>query len=931
MKPAWAVLRISLFEKDFSLASASEEGRTRFDAALAFAGTALRGADAKDGKLGDALGRYEARVRHRSAPRSLFAAAALATPDGGPCSLEDVDVELASRRLRQPLTLLPIDAAAELTVSSDCVFHADGATLYRYDDKAQEFQAVRLELPARLAAALTRIRSATSADWERELAAEGMTRSGDEPLTARLRKLGVLVERGHPAVWNGPPSAHSSPLGNLQPEAESGRSAFATFRRPVAMPPALAAIQEVGELLATQSLSIPSAVPAVLSEWLDGRWLPLPELERMAEGLLAEAAWRSRSDLTDEAAAFVDWVRARAGEPEIDLGQAPPVSARAGHGRELVLTTEWTASGQLLEPQIFGASARQLLGRYHLPGLAERLAALEDRPPVLLAYHGARTMAEVAEIHAPGLRALEYCGYGSDPKKGLRVEQVEVTAVGRSLCFRLRDTQEVIRLIPAVPWNEELPKLHPLVRILLEDVRAEASLVQLFKRALQDVPVRPRLTYKGHIIRRRRAVVPPGLREEELLPWLARCNFRGGLSVEISDGRLPISPEVESPIRRELWRQLKAGKSVTISEYLDPAGVLVDGREHTAHALVPVRLGAKRAEVMTAQASVPPPVSRGELRGPFMTLRIQALAERMPAILRQLQRCELGDRLFYVCLSTRLDSELRLRLPRGAHSALAAAAELADGLLDRAAIRGYALEPYLREWDRYGGKADLGAIEELFVAESRALLPVCSELGVADPRRTDLYALCILQTLRLAGFEDGEARRFARERFDALAGEFQLESADRKLLGLAWRERQEGILRAAEGRGDPQLRDALRLREGHLTDWLKGADNPARLRRHLRSLLHMTGTRLHFKANRQEELRAFFFAFRVLDRWRYQRLARAAGSLHEAALPQPGQEQQGGQAAECGQDEEAGPAAALDEQPRGAAKEAAEQAACAGE
>lgn len=886
MRPDWCVLRISLFEKTFSLAAAPASERILFDRALAFAGTNLRSADLSGGsKVTDALLRYESRVRSRSTPRSLFAAAALATPDGGRASLDDVEVELAPRRQRQPTPATDLAAETELTLAAECVFHADGLTLYRYDDQAQEFRAVRLEMPDALRQILQQIRCATVAEWDAHLASLGMTRSGEEALTTKLLRLGVLRRRGYPALWNGPATTATVPLHALRSMSDDPqeRNAFATFRHPIAMPKALAAIQEVGELLVSHSCRVTSAVPEVLSEWLDGRWLPLAELERMAEGLLMEAARRSRSDLEDDATAFVDWIRAHALDQEIDLTKAPRVKPQSSC--DLLLMSEWTASGQLLEPQIFGVSARTMLGRYQLPGLSERLAALEEAPPVLLAYHGARTLSDVAEVHAPGLRALEYCGYGSDPSRGLRIEQLEVTAMGRSLRFRLRDTQEIVKLIPGVPWNEEHAKLHPFVRILLEEARSESPLVSLYKRALQDFPVRPRITYRGHIIRRRRAAVPRGISETELVPWLARCGLHGPLSLEIADRRLPLDPALDSPIRRELFKQLKAGKDVRIAEPYEPAGVLVDGREHAAHALIPVRVAAPQAAAVRPYAPVPPPASSREQRGPFLTLCVQALAERMPSILRQIQGRDLGDRTFYVVLSEPMGSELRLRLPTENLPAQAAAMELANELLDRGLIRSWSVLPYLREWERYGGSADIRAIEDFFIADSQALLSACAALGVTDPRRTDLYALCILQTLVLAAFDDESSRAFNRERFDLFSGEFCFDSEDRRAIGLAWRERKDSVLPAAAGDGDPLLCAALRLRRQHLGAWLSGAGNPARLRKHIHSLVHMTGTRLLFRDNRFEEARASFFALRALELWHHQGGAAEARAFLGGSLP----------------------------------------------
>lgn len=873
MLPAWALLRISLFPEDFTLEGASDEERARFDAALAFATSHLTLSGAVGEDAADALALYAARARDRASPRSLFAAAALALPEGGPLSLADVDVEVAPNRDAQRIEGPP-PAAGDLYVAPECVFHSGGVCLYRYNAADGDFDALRLHMPEALVGVLTAYRGGTPAQWASRFAEAGVAGSPGEGITEELIRRGVLVSRAGAVIFNGGERPPAIPLGEAPRAADGARggprpNAFATFRSPAALPPALSAAQRVGELLADTSRPAPTRLASVLAEWLDGRWLPLSELERWAGGLVAAAGGRTPPPAEPDQERFLDWVRARALDREIDLAAAP--LPRRRYQGEALLLTQWTEDGRLLEPLLFATGAREMMSRYSLPGLPERLAALDDRPPLLLAYHGPGTMGDIARVYAPGARVLEYCGAGSDPSLGLRLTDVEVTSAGGALIYRLREDLTPVHVLSPVPLNEELPRIHPFVRLLLAEGRPRMPVLALVKTALQDFPVRPRLVFEGHVIRRRRAVVPPEMMEGALAGWLEGLEMEGRLGIEGTDGRLEVDPRADDAVRRHLFKELRRGRSVVISELGEPAGVPIDGRRHGAHALIPLAIGGARGDGAPTPPRVPPPRTRREVRGPFATLQLRLLAERAPALLGEAAALLEGERFFYVFVGDGVGSALRLRIPTDRQGLLGQLIGRANGWLDEGAVRAWTLEPYLREWDRYGGAADIDAVEGFFVADAQGLIGGCAGLGAADERRGDLYTLAILQTLTMGPLSWEEAHALCEAGFASFDREFALGSGDRRAIGEGWRARRGAILAAAEGRGDEVIHGALQARGARLGAWL-AADphNGARLRRYARSLLHMSGTRIFFQENRWAEARALFYARHALLAWHHQ-------------------------------------------------------------
>lgn len=867
MSNPWCVLRTSLFPREFSVDHAGADERERFHAAIAVASSNPDlPARIREGEHASVRELYEARARARSIPRSLFAAAALATPDGIEARLDDVRVQ-RSHPGGEPL---PHEDPNRLTVSTYAVFHADAVAAYRRND-AGSFEATRLGLPEALREVLLRHREGTREQWHAHLLESGLPSERAHALVDRLVRLGVLEAPTACSLWNDddPPAVERlgeavAQIASHDPERVPA-NAFATFARPLRMPPALAHAQEVGEVLMRCTRTEPPAIQTQLFRLLDGRWLPMPELERMAEGLLHEAA-ATKPQLAAADRPFVRWLRARAFDPLIELDQAPlPEATWSG---TMLLGTRWAADQRLLGPALFSAHPRELIGRYDLPGLAEHLRETDedDAETVVLAYRGPGVLDRIADVRVPGMRALEYCGRASDRSRALRIEDLEVSATSSELLVRTREDQRPVRVVRPVPYDDSNPALHPLVRLLSRAAAAQRPGRSLLDVAFEDLPVRPRITYRGHVLGRRRAPVPADLREAELLPWLERVGLRGReVTVDTSSGALPFDPELDGAVRRDLFKRLRRGQRLAVAERLASESLRIDGRDHAVHALVPVTAGppARRLRI----PKIPRPEA-GALRGPFRTLRVDALAERMPTVLRSLRDDLRGAPFFYVFLSDAIESELRLRVPSGRPELLAPITDRLDAMLDHRVVRHWALEPYLREWDRYGGAADIEAIEELFVADSASLYDPCASMPLVDERRTSLYALTVLQTMAMAGLDLDEQHEFCRRAFDSFADEFGYSTDDRRAVGSMWRARRSAIVRLATGQGDPDLHAALLERGQHLRRWTD-AHGPQRLRRHLRSVVHMTGTRLHFRHNRAEEAWALFFARNLVERWRH--------------------------------------------------------------
>lgn len=868
MSVEWCVLRTSLFPSDFTVQDARDDDLERFHAAIAVASSnADLPARIRGGDLPGVRDLYEARARSRSIPRSLFAAAAIATPDGGEASLRDVQVQ-RSHPVGQPL---PGDDADQLHVSTYAVFHADAVTAYRRND-AGSFEAKRLGLPEALREVLLTHRTGTHEQWRARLCSGGLPADRAGALVDRLAAMGVLEGPSACSLWNDAERPSVEPLDEAVAEIATTHhadqvpaNAFATFRNPVKAPAALRHAQEVGDVLLRCTRPDPPAIQKLLFRLLDGRWLPMPELERMAEGLLREAD-RTEPEVAEADRPFVRWLRARAFEAVIDLTEAPLPHAR--WSGTTLLGTRWTDDGRLLGPALFSAHPRELIGRYDLPGLPEHLEELDEEgvETVMLAYRGPGVLDRVADVRVPGLLALEYCGRASDRRRALRIEDLEVSATSSELLVRTRDDQRLVRVVRPVPYDDSNPSLHPLIRLLSRAATAQRPGRSLLDVAFADLLVRPRIIYRGHVLCRRRAPIPADLTAETLPAWLDRVGLRGrAVTVDTSSGALPFDPEVDGAVRRDLFKRLRRGQRLAVSERLESADLMIDGRGHAAHALVPITSGSSRRPLRVPKIARP---SRGDLRGPFRTLRINALAERMPTVLRSLREA-LGDApFFYVFLSDALESELRLRVPTDRPEVLPRVVDELDAMLDHRVIRHWAMEPYVREWDRYGGADDIEAVEQLFVADSTSLYDACASMPLADERRTNLYALAILQTLGAAGLSLDEQHDFCRRAFDSFADEFGYTTDDRRAVGSMWRARRTSLVQTAQGEGDEAIHAILIERGEHLRRWLDH-ENAERLRRHLRAVVHMIGTRLHFRHNRAEEAWALFFARNLIERWRH--------------------------------------------------------------
>ncbi len=871
MSHDWCVLRTSLFRDDFAVENATAEELARFHAAIAVASSNRELPEQlRAGALPCVRALYEARVRSRSVPRSLFAAAAIATPDGDDPSMSHVQVQRRDRLDEAARASEGEGEGETLVVSSSAVFHADAVTSYRRDASTGGFEAVRLGVPEAVREVLLAHRVGTREQWAERLVARGFEADKAQRLVTRLGGLQLLHAPSPCTLWNDDTPPQTEDLGaaveHIEGDAQQTTgNAFATFDRPLRRPAALEHAQAVGELLLRCARPGAASIPRTLSRLLDGRWLPLPELERMAEGLLQEAG-SAEPALAPADQPFVRWLRARALDPEIDLREAP-LPERTWSGT-LLMGTRWTADDRLLDPILFAVPPRELIGRYALPGLHERLEQLDDpnTVTVALAYEGPGVLGDVAQVHMPGTLALEYCGAASARERTLRLEDLEVAATSTSLHFRTRHDQRPVTLVRPIPYNDALPGLHALVRLLSAADAAQRPARSLIDVAFEGMPVRPRITYDGHVLARRRAAVPADLTDAELTSWRARVGLAGPVSVGSSSGGLPLGEASDDVVRQDLFKRLRRGERLVLSERLPARGLEIDGHAHAVHALVPIT--ATSGAVEAAIPRVPHPAQPALLRGPFRTLRVNALAERMPTVLRQLRE-GLGDApFFYVFLSDALESELRLRVPAQAHAVQHELTAMLDRLLDQRIIRHWAVEPYVREWDRYGGAEDIEAVERLFVADSASFYDPCTAMSLVDERRTNLHALAILQTMRCAGLDDDAQRELCQRAFDAFGAELGLSTDDRRAVGNMWRGRREALVSAALGRGDAAVHTALVHRRQQLGAWLEGGNQP-RLRKHLRAVIHMTGTRLHFRHNRVEEAWAFFFARCLLDRWQH--------------------------------------------------------------
>lgn len=870
MNPPWCVLRLSLFPDDFAVETATAAERRHFFAAIE--GTASNPAltgQLRDGELARVRARYEARARSRSVPRGLFAAATMGTPDGGAASRSDVRVTIDHRRSS-------LAVSEPLVLASSSVFHAGGVTLYRRSAESGRWTEVQLGVPEHACRVLLRDRRGTEAQWVARLAVEtGQPTGQAERLVQALVRVGLLVHPGRISSWTHEPSADDpralTRVGldeaiELLHHASSSVApgTFCTFDRPVRMPAALRHAQAVGELLIRCSRPAPPVVQRTLCSIHDGRWFPMVELERMAAGLVRRASG-ARPSPSPPQQRFVDWLRHRAHHEEVDLATAPVPSATGWHGT-VMLGTRWTEHDQLTGVTLLSGDPCEVVARYDLTGLIDRVSSLDPRELVVLAYRGPGASDDVAAIRAHGTTTLEYCGWASTRERTLRLEDIEVRASPTRLFLRTRGDRRPLRLARALPFNNDLVGLHPLVELLSMVAEAEQPCQSLMDDAFEDCPVHPRVTWCGHVIRARSAEVPRELDDDDFHDWLRHTRLDGALNVTTRQGSLPLDPTDPAAVR-ELLRGAQTQRHRLV-ERGGAVGLEVDGRPHSAHALVPITI---------APASAPPPLGIAgpaddrAPRGPFRTLHVRALAERMPSVLTQLYPRVQGHPFFYLFLSDELDSELRLRVLAEDSERVGSLIEELDDLLDRFVVRSWSLGPYLREWDRYGGAHDIEAVEAFFVMESQALCELCGELSLRSEARTWAHVLLIVQTLRLAGLEPEEQEALCRSAFESSCRELGWSSARRRALGEQWRTQRHPIMALARGGGgEPAaLERALEQRHVMSQRWIH-THGKERLRRHLSSLIHLGGTRLHLRENRRMEGLACFFAGKLLGRWRHR-------------------------------------------------------------
>jgi thiopeptide-type bacteriocin biosynthesis protein len=175
------------------------------------------------------------------------------------------------------------------------------------------------------------------------------------------------------------------------------------------------------------------------------------------------------------------------------------------------------------------------------------------------------------------------------------------------------------------------------------------------------------------------------------------------------------------------------------------------------------------------------------------------------------------------------------------------------------------METYEREVERYGGAEGIEVAEEIFHADSDAVVELLSALEDQNHRwRMALLGMdSLLTDLRL---ELEAKERIARRLRDAFGKEHRIDTRFREKLGQRFRDEREGLERFF----DATRPEALRRRAERLTplaDRLQALEQDGRLTESVETLaesfLHMHANRLLRSAHRRQELVLYDFLARL--------------------------------------------------------------------
>ncbi|MGR4878070.1 lantibiotic dehydratase [Streptomyces sp. LARHCF249] len=321
-----------------------------------------------------------------------------------------------------------------------------------------------------------------------------------------------------------------------------------------------------------------------------------------------------------------------------------------------------------------------------------------------------------------------------------------------------------------------------------------------------------------------------------------------------ADHRLLIDATAHShtnEIRRALNR-LRPGGSVVLQEAvpgLDDAWVSGPNGRHTVELVVSMSRNAP------APLSVPPSkagarVARADrLRPPgsdwtFVKLYGDRQEEESLLVggIRDLMRSldRQADRRVFLRYSDP-DPHLRLRLRGNPAMLIPALSDWAGALLADGHLSRFTFDVYDREVERYGGPAGMDVTEQLYSADSAAVLDLLSldHAGESQLDRTGLALLTIDDLLTGLGLSEDERLRF-----------YHRETPERRLAGAEYRTRKAEFCDLLRGPPPRPIGDILTQRRPHLADVADRLAGLNRRRQLGKTLPELCQSYVHLHCNR---------------------------------------------------------------------------------
>ena len=562
---------------------------------------------------------------------------------------------------------------------------------------------------------------------------------------------------------------------------------------------------------------------------------------------------------------------------------ATAVLARTDHGTRVLLTG---ASGP---------SGARLLGRFcHADSALER--EVRDHLRAEEALDPDAVHAEIVHLPSgrmvnvlarPALRDHEIVWLGRPGVRPARVLSAGDLMVsvrdGRFVLRSRRLNRRVVpRLTSAHNYNRRSPGVYRFLAAVQADGVAETLEWTWFP--YDHAPFQPRVHWGSLVLARAQWAVPgaelraldqrdPPSRWTAIQAWRARRRLPRWVCLVDGDNVLPV--DLDNVVSIDAFvRTVRRRDQVLLEELFPGPDELVAASPHGHHALeVVVPLVSDRSpNPAPAAPAQPAPVRRTFPPGSEWTyVKLYAgsatadrlLHEAVGPLARTLIRSGAADRWFFL----RYDDpgfHLRVRFHGDPPAIRNALDTLVSGLIDDGLVHDALLGTYRREVERYGGPEGIAVAEQLFHADSEA---VVSLLDLFEPGTAGMDArwrIGLLGTERLLqdlGLDAPTRAALCRRMRDAFDREFRAGATLRKSLGARIRSELpalEALLDALAGGDHPlapgiEILDERSARVAPLVPHLRAANLTSPIQELAVSFVHMWLNRLHRSENRVHE------------------------------------------------------------------------------